>query len=292
MKIALIINPLAGLGGSVALKGSDGVAQQALQRGAVAKVFDRVRLAFEDHLSVLSQHQWLTCPGVMGADTLNAMGISADILDLEIPEPSTAKQTIAAARLAVQAGADLIVFAGGDGTARDICSAIDQQIPVLGIPAGVKIHSSVYAVTPHAAGEVLAAMVAGQLIDIREQQVRDIDETAFRNNRVMARHYGDMKVPQLGQFIQHTKSGGVEVEDLVLQEIADFVIEQMEPGTVYLIGSGKSTAFIMDTLQLPNTLLGVDAVLNQELLQADLTEQDILALCAQYPIKIIISVIG
>ncbi|AJQ96554.1 ATP-NAD kinase family protein [Gynuella sunshinyii] len=292
MKIALILNPYAGLGGSVALKGSDGVAQQAMEQGAVSKVAERVKLALQDHLAVLRQHHWLTCPGNMGATVLADLGIEADTLALDIADPSTAENTREAARLALQQRAELIVFAGGDGTARDICAVVEQQVPVLGIPAGVKIHSSVYAVTPHAAGEVLMAVTAGGLIDIREQEVRDIDEVAFRDNRVRARHYGDMKVPQLGQFIQHTKSGGVEVEELVLQEIAEFVVEQMEPETVYLIGSGKSTAFIMDCLGLPNTLLGIDAVLDRQLLQSDLTEQDILSLCQQYPVRVVISVIG
>ena len=171
--------------------------------------------------------------------------------------------------------------------------SVEDIIPVLGIPAGVKIHSSVYGVTPKATAEVILALLEGQLVDIREAEVRDLDEEAFRNNQVRAMHYGDMRVPQLGHFVQSVKQGGVESEELVLADIAAWISELMQEDVLYLIGSGKTTAAIMEELRLENTLLGVDAVLNHELIAQDLTENQIKSLLKQHPkAKAIVSIMG
>jgi predicted polyphosphate/ATP-dependent NAD kinase len=205
---------------------------------------------------------------------------------------TSAEDTCKAAQQLLDRKVDIIVFAGGDGTARNICSVVADTIPVLGIPAGVKIHSAVYAVTPKAAGEVIAQLVRGELIDVKAHDVRDIDEDAFRNNIVKAKFYGEMRVPQAGQFVQSVKQGGVEVEELVLQDIAADIVAGMEDDILYFIGSGKTTLAIMDELQLENTLLGIDVVLNHQLLKNDVSESDILAFLDQYPGKAVISVIG
>lgn len=298
LTLGLIINPFAGIGGSVALKGSDGLAivEEALARGAQLKSGDRTRLALEVLLPLKDTIKIITCPGAMGEDLVASLGFQHEVLsnitDSNQSNNTSAEDTKKAATQLLEQRVDIILFAGGDGTARDICSAVSDNIPVLGIPAGVKIHSAVYAVTPKAAGEVIAQLARGELIDVKSHDVRDIDEDAFRNNIVRAKLYGEMRVPQAGQFVQSVKQGGVEVEELVLQDIAADVVQSMEDDVVYLIGSGKTTLAIMDELLLDNTLLGIDAVYNHQLLQADVSEQDILALIEQYPCKAVISIIG
>ncbi|WP_420591590.1 ATP-NAD kinase family protein [Bacterioplanoides sp.] len=302
LTFGLIINPYAGIGGAVGLKGSDGdaIVAEAMSRGAEQKAMMRTQAALQCLVEVKHQCRFLTCPGDMGESVLSALDLDYQLIDLELtPERTTAADTRLAAQKMAEAGVDILVFAGGDGTARDIYAALhehDQQdIAVLGIPAGVKIHSGVYGVSPAASGEVLSALIQGQLVDIKESEVRDLDEEAFRNNIVRAKHYGEMRVPQLGHFVQAVKQGGVESEELVLADIAAQVRDDMEdhPDTLYLIGSGKTTLAVMEDLGLEHTLLGVDAVLNGELLASDINESDVLSLFEQYPErKAILSVMG
>ena len=294
LTLGLIINPVAGIGGSVGLKGSDGpdIVEEAFSRGAQCKSGERTRLALDVLLEIKDQIKIITCPQAMGENLVADMGFDFELLDNISTVNTSADDTCKAAQQLLDKKVDIILFAGGDGTARDICSVVADTIPVLGIPAGVKIHSAVYAVTPKAAGEVIAQLAKGQLIDVKAHDVRDIDEEAFRNNIVRAKLYGEMRVPQAGQFIQSVKQGGVEVEELVLQDIAADIVQNMEDDVLYLIGSGKTTLAVMDELQLDNTLLGIDAVLDQQLLKSDISEVDILNYLEQYSCKAIISIIG
>ena len=296
LTLGLIINPLAGIGGAVGLKGSDGaeIVAEALARGAEKKAVLRTRQALEVLLPLRDQCEFLTCPGDMGARLLTGLGFSFSLLPLVLPDTdTTAEHTRIAAAAMLEAGVDLLLFAGGDGTARDICAVVGEQIPVLGIPAGVKIHSGVYGITPQASGEVVRSLLEGRLVDLRAAEVRDLDEEAFRHNQVRARHYGDMQVPQAGHFVQSVKQGGMEAEELVLADIAAFIAEEMDDGVLYLIGSGKTTQAVMDGLGLDNTLLGVDAVLNRELIARDLTAEGILQLLQQHEdAQAIVSVMG
>ena len=294
LTLGLIINPLAGIGGSVGLKGSDGadIVKEAFSRGARCKSSERAKLALQVLLPIQDQIKIITCPQTMGETLVVEMGFSYQVLDNLSVEHTSAQDTCNAAQQLLDQKVDIILFAGGDGTARDICSVVADRIPVLGIPAGVKIHSAVYAVTPKAAGEVISQLASGQLIDVKAHDVRDIDEEAFRNNIVRAKLYGEMRVPQAGQFVQSVKQGGVEVEELVLEDIAADVVQGMKDDVLYLIGSGKTTLAIMDELGLDNTLLGIDAVLNHQLLKNDVSETEILDYLEQYPCKAVISIIG
>ncbi|GGY31912.1 ATP-NAD kinase [Bacterioplanes sanyensis] len=286
VKLGLIINPLAGIGGAVALKGSDGEATvaEALARGAEKKAALRTRLALEPLRELTSQCQWLTARGEMGADVLQAMGFQYQLVEGFTPaEPTTAADTQQLAALLLEHSVDALVFAGGDGTARDVCRTVGEQVPVLGIPAGVKIHSGVFGITPRACGEILQRFLTGQLVDIREAEVRDLDEDGYRAQQVRAKHFGDMRVLQTGQFVQAVKQGGVESQELVLADMAAGYVSDMEDDVLYLIGSGKTTQAVMTELGLEGTLLGVDAVLDGQLLAQDLTEQDVQYWLQRYP---------
>lgn len=291
--LGVLVNPFAGVGGAVGLKGSDGSAtrEEALRRGATPMAVDRMTRALRGLAERAPRLEVLTWGGAMGEDSCRAAGLPARSLG-EPPSPSEADDTRRAARALVDAGAQLLLFAGGDGTARDLVDALGQGVPVLGVPAGCKMHSAVYAINPEAAGELLAELVDGGLVALHEAEVRDIDEDAFRAGRVQARHYGDLKVPAEARYLQQVKCGGREVEDLVITEIAAWVIDTLEPDTYYLVGSGSTVAVVMEQLGLPNTLLGVDIIRNEEVVAADVGAGQILEVIGDAPARALITVIG
>jgi predicted polyphosphate/ATP-dependent NAD kinase len=191
---------------------------------------------------------------------------------------------------------DLILFAGGDGTARNFCAAveasgIEEHTTVLGIPAGCKIHSGVYAITPKAAGRVLQMLVSGELVTVSDADVMDIDEDKFRQGIVKARRYGELSVPSELRFIQNVKMGGKESDELVLADIAAHVIELMEPEQTYIMGSGSTVAYVMEELDLDNTLLGVDVIQDQSLLKQDVIASELLPMINEHT-KLVITLIG
>ncbi len=275
-KLGFIINPIAGIGGSVALKGSDGegIAEKAMLLGAQAKSNDRAKLALEILLPFKDQLTIYTANDLMGADCALSLGFTVETVYHTDSATTSEKDTENTVQALLSQGVDLLLFAGGDGTARNVCHQVGDNFPVLGIPAGCKIHSGVYAVTPKAAGRVVELMVTNQLVTLTEADVMDIDESLFRQGIVKAKRYGEMKVPSELRYIQAVKSGGKESDELVLQDIAADVINQMEE-QLFIIGSGSTTAFLMEELGLENTLLGVDIIQQQSLLASDLTESQL-----------------
>ncbi|TNE80324.1 MAG: ATP-NAD kinase, partial [Gammaproteobacteria bacterium] len=249
-RLGLIINPLAGVGGPAGLKGSDGAdtAAEALRRGSEPRAQQRAQRALQVLLERLGGEEisLLTCPGEMGESVAKECDMAPRLVVEQHPGVTTPQDTERAAAAMVAEGVDLLLFVGGDGTARNICNAVPAQQPVLGVPAGVKMQSGVYAITPEAAGELIGQLIRGELVDIRHQEVRDIDEAALRQGVVKSRYYGELLVPRAGQFVQQVKSGGREVEALVLQDIAETLLEEMEDDCLYIIGPGSTTAGIME----------------------------------------------
>lgn len=295
-RLGLVINPLAGLGGSVGLKGSDGMADVALALGAVPLAAERAKLALLELLPYRAQLLIKTVAGEMGAMLCQQLGFSYEVLyqppSLLAGQSTTAQDSELAAQSIVQSGVDLLLFAGGDGTARNICHAIGEQATVLGIPAGCKIHSGVYAITPTAAGKVVAQMLTGELVSVQDAQVMDIDEVAFRQGTVRAKRYGEMQIPTSLRYVQSVKMAGKESEELVLDDLAAYFASQMEEGVRYVMGSGSTVAAVMTELGLTNTLLGVDVVENGEVIAADVTAAQLLTLVQGYPSKLVITLIG
>ena len=181
LKIALLINPVAGIGGSVGLKGSDGRAVQsrAATMGGEARGFTRARRALVRAAEVLEQIDWVTWGGSMGGLLLDEFEVPGVVLETPVDEPTANDTRRGAGRFLVEQ-VDLLVFAGGDGTARDVLAAVETKLPVLGIPAGVKMHSGVFATTPEVAGDVLIRLVRGGLVRSTLADVRDLDEAALR----------------------------------------------------------------------------------------------------------------
>ncbi|WP_246034094.1 ATP-NAD kinase family protein [Thalassotalea mangrovi] len=297
-KLGFLVNPIAGIGGSVAFKGSDGedIANQAKALGAEPKSNLRARLALEVLTPYKDKITIFTGKADMGEDTARALGFNVQVIHYYEGDVSTASDTEALVSALQHQQVDLLLFAGGDGTARNVCAKVQGFFPVLGIPAGVKIHSGVYALTPTAAGRVVEEMLNNQLVSFLDADVMDIDETAFRQGVVKARRYGEMRVPSHLQYIQAVKSGGKETDELVLMDIAAHVIEQMDE-ELFVMGSGSTVAAVMQEMALDNTLLGVDLVQEQELLAQDVTEQILYQAIANakgqdQQVKLVITVIG
>ena len=264
LTVGLLINPVAGIGGALALKGSDDpvLRNAALAQGARGRGAERARRALQALGTAAAAIRWLCWGGEMGETALGDLGIQALVIGGSTPGRQTGPADTRAAALALcDAGADLLVFCGGDGTARDILEAIDQRIPVLGIPSGVKMHSGVFATTPESAARIVITLVEGGLVRATLADVRDLDEAALRRGEVKPQFYGELKVPEQGGFLQHTKESGRENEGLALQEIVADVVERIrERSGLYLLGPGSTLAAVKTALGMQATLIGVDVL--------------------------------
>lgn len=283
MKVGFIVNPVAGMGGKVALKGTDGeeTLRRAVERGAVPVASGRAEIAVGQFADVARDAVFLAPSGEMGENLLGKHGIKAETI-IRVGDKTSPGDTQKAAAAILESGADLLIFAGGDGTARDICSVIGKKIPVIGIPAGVKIHSGVYANRPADAGALIRRFLLGKVKRFTEAEVMDIDEELFRKNIINARLYGYMLIPDDRRFMQNRKTGGAEREAYETDAIAAWVADNMAEGSVYLIGSGSTTAKVMERMGLKSALLGVDAVSGGKILASDMTESEIIGLLPRY----------
>ena len=271
--IGLIVNPIAGMGGAVGLAGTDGQVAEAIRRGAVPRASSR---AVEALRPLIGQGiRFLAPAGPMGADALDAAGITGyDVVSLP-GEPTTAADTGRACRAFVDAGAELILFCGGDGTARDILDAVDRSVPVLGIPAGVKMYSAAFAVNPVAAAAVVTGFDPARL---RDADILDVDEEAYREGRFAVRLYGAARVPYLPGRVQGAKAVFEEADDeRAKRDIARFIAGVMIPDTLYIVGAGSTTTAILAEIGLSGTLLGVDLVKNGEIIAKGADERTILS---------------
>ena len=293
-KIGLIVNPVAGMGGSVGLKGTDGkMYQRASELGAMPVTQERAG-TFLSHIKHQDDLTFLVAPGKMGEDVAQEAGVSFTIISSLTSEVTSADDTKRIAREMVNQDVDLVVFVGGDGTARDIYDAIELKKPALGVPSGVKMFGSVFAVNAMAAAEIVDAFVEGQ-IRIVERDVLDISEDAYRKGKLDIKLYGYLKVPEVVGLVQSGKeptypSGSSEENHAA---IARYVIENMDGDVLYLLGAGTTVGAVAEGFGVKKTLLGVDAVYNGKLVGENLNEKGILELLSNYArVKIIVSPVG
>jgi len=294
IELGLIVNPIAGMGGSVGLKGTDGrdILDRARALGAQPVAPARALRALRRLAALAPGTSLLGCAGAMGGNVAAQADLPFTPLAHAV-DATTAADTRAAAQELRARGVPLILFAGGDGTARDILDAVGDAVPMLGIPSGVKMHSAVFAISPEAAGQ-LAALVAadhGGKITFREAEIMDIDEEAMRTARVSARLHGYGRMPFERHLVQSAKAGGA-AEDAALASVCREIAAEMRPGVVYILGPGTTTQRILGHLGLAGTLLGVDAVLDGKLEGRDLAAEQVAALVRGRPARIIVSVIG
>ena len=295
-KLGLIVNPIAGMGGRVGLRGSDGqeILNRAVELGAVRESPKRAVAALTNLTRIRSNIELVTYPHEMGEEEARECGFDPVVIGSIERGHTTAGHTQNAAREMLKAKMDLLLFAGGDGTARDIYEIVGTRMPALGIPAGVKIHSAVYATSPKNAGHLAARYLGGSSsgVSLCEAEVMDIDEESFRKNRLMARLYGYLKIPYEKGMVQDAKTGSGPGEEAAMVAIAWDIINSMNDDELYIVGPGTKTRAIMDRLGLKNTLLGVDAVSNKRLVGLDLNEAQLLKMIEGRKARIVIGVIG
>lgn len=292
-RLGLIVNPIAGIGGRVGLKGSDGAAIQAkaLALGAVPRSLERAAQAL-GRTKRVKDLEVITFPGEMGEDTARVCGYEPSVIGAITPGATTASDTQNSALQMQRLDVDLLLFAGGDGTARDIYAAVADTLPVLGIPAGVKIHSAVFGTNPISAGDLAALYLEGRVFDLREAEVLDIDEDAVRHGTVSAQLYGYLKIPYRGSLVQSLKTPSAPGEQAAMGAIACDIVDGMEVDWLYVIGPGTTTRAIAIELGLEKTLIGVDVVRNRELVARDVNERQLLELLEGKQGKIVVTPIG
>ncbi|WP_137173768.1 ATP-NAD kinase family protein [Massilia sp. HP4] len=294
--IGLIVNPIAGMGGRVGLKGTDGGAalEEARRRGALPASQERVLKALLRLAAASPQLVVLTAAGALGEDAARCAGLAPMIVHMpESDAGSSADDTRAAARAMLEAKVDLLLFAGGDGTARDILDVVQDTIPLLGIPAGVKMVSAIFGTTPGNVGTLAARFLAGDpTVRMREAEVMDIDEDAMRGDRVSTRLYGYARSPYASALSQNAKAGSSLRADVALEAVCRQVAREMEPGRLYILGPGTTTRRVLSALSLPATLLGVDVVADGKLVGSDLAEADLLRLMEGREASLIVGVLG
>lgn len=291
--IGLLINPVAGVGGPAGLKGSDGAEVQAAarERGARERAGERGIRALKVLAAAHPGIEVITAGGSMGADVVAAAGLSAQVVHHPAANTSAADTAAAAHAIAV-AGADLLLFVGGDGTARDVAAAVGADQPVLGIPAGVKMYSACFAVSPAAAGALAAHWLDGSRVPVEQREVLDVDESQIREGRVDPRLFALVSVPFMTGRTQSRKSATPASEAAAVRSAASGAIVEMVPGTLYLLGPGGTTAEIGHQLGIATTPLGVDIVRDGILLLADASDRQILETIAGQPTKAVVTVIG
>jgi predicted polyphosphate/ATP-dependent NAD kinase len=290
-RIGFLVNPIAGMGGPVGLKGTDGLAEEAIAMGARPRAMERARAC----LDLLSKERdailFFTASGSMGESCLEECGLDYKVVYSALPVTSS-KDTIRTCQAFLDEGVDLILFCGGDGTARDV-AGIAGSTPILAIPAGVKMHSGVFAASPQAAADLVMRFLNGEL-NLRDTEIVDVDEELYRAGILQTKLYALAKTPYLPVLVAERKRiYSSDQEDEFKDQIALFASEFMQDGSAYIIGAGTTTSRIADILGLEKTLLGVDVVKDGRLMITDASEQDLLELLdRETRVMIIISPIG
>jgi len=292
--IGFIVNPVAGMGGAVGLKGTDGkgILNQAIALGAKPIASQRAE-TFLTQLSPAKEHlKLIVGAGNMGQSQAEKCGFSFKVVG-ESKKETSSEDTQAIAKGIAAANVDLLVFCGGDGTTRDILKAVDLKVPVLGVPTGVKMHSAIFAVSPQAAARVVATFLWGGL-PLREAEVMDVDEQEFRQGHLSAELYGFLLSPYEPHLIQGNKMASPMTESEVENQaaIAININEEMKPDTIYIIGPGTTTRTIGDLLDQKKTLLGVDLFQDKKIIAKDVGEKQILHAIDGKAARIIVTPIG
>lgn len=293
-KIGLLINPIAGLGGKAGFKGSDNLKhqQQAMEKGYQKCSARRAEECFHQIPDLADQVSFYAPAGEMGGAVLEKLNLPYQTIYAPKDSVTSVSDTLDVLQCFLDQQVDLILFCGGDGTARDVCGKIGLSLPVLGIPAGVKMYSGCFAVNPLAAGQLLRNFLLDTPLSSQMREVLDIEESVLGQPRVSPRLYGYLQMITDGQRLQGPK----EASDHSSQEpelMAAYFSHTADPDTLYLIGPGSTTYKIKQQLCGDGTLIGVDAVKGGRLLVKDADEHTILDfLSHEKKAEIIVTCIG
>ena len=272
MKIGLVINPQSGVGGSVALKGSDGAELQELakRRDGEPRGVERAHAFLERLLLIIDdlrkELSWKTWGDEMGETVLRSHQVDFEVLG-HSDSPTVGADTSEACSVISSAGVDILIFVGGDGTARDVMEGIFPGTLVLGVPSGVKMHSGVFAITPDAAAELIRDLLFGEPIRKVEKEVRDYDlQKSDENQSVITKCFGEMWVPDSTPLVQQTKVPGSQDEALLTEEIIAYVVDNISQHRekAIVIGPGRTCLLLKERLGVAGTLLGFDVMLQDE----------------------------
>ncbi|MCX8189344.1 MAG: ATP-NAD kinase family protein [Nitrososphaeria archaeon] len=299
MKLGFIVNPIAGMGGSVGLKGTDGpeTYKKAMILGAKPIAPEKAKqfLAYFKEIVKEVNFEFYVAPKKMGEEECKEVGLNCTVVG-EVGEETSSEDTIKICKHFLELNVDLIVFVGGDGTARDVVGVVGQCKPIIGIPSGVKVYSSVFAVNVKAAAETVYKFISEGL-PLRDAEVVDVDEDAFRSDILSIKIYSHAKVPYAPTLIQVAKTPTLLFEDEKenMHAIAKYIIENIDPNTLYILGPGTTVKAITDMLGVNKTILGVDILLGNKLIAKDVNEQKIIEILEKYrhnPFKVIVSPLG
>jgi len=292
--VGFIVNPVAGMGGAVGLKGTDGktILTQAIALGAKPIATQRAETFLIELSPVQKNLKLIVGAGNMGQVQAEKGGFTCKVLG-ESKKETTFEDTQSIAKGIVEAGVDLLVFCGGDGTTRDILKAVGMKAPVLGVPTGVKMHSAIFAVNPIAAARVAVRFLWGGL-PLREAEIMDVDEQAFRQGHLSAELYGYLLSPFEPHLIQGNKMASPMTENEVENQaaIAVYIIEEMKPDILYIVAPGTTTRTIVDLLDQKKTLLGVDLLQDKKIIAQDVNENQILRVIEGKRVQIVVTPIG
>jgi predicted polyphosphate/ATP-dependent NAD kinase len=293
-KVGFIVNPIAGMGGAVGLKGTDGkeILEKAVTLGAKPVAPARAETFLSGLKPIKEGIRLIVGAGWMGENEAKNQDFCYTVFG-EQKKDTCPEDTMETAKRVAEEGVDLLIFCGGDGTARDVLNAVDAQIPVLGVPTGVKMHSAVFAIDPKAAARIVSRFLRKQL-PLWEAEVMDIDEEAFRQGRVSARLHGYLLSPYEPSLIQGAKMASPMTESELRNQaaIAIYVTETMEDDVVYVVSAGTTTRTIGDLLDEKKTLLGVDLFVNKKIVARDVNEKHILEAIEGKKAKIVVTPIG
>ncbi len=303
--IGVVVNPVAGVGGPAGLVGSDGeaVQREAFTRGARPRAAARAAEALAVLASAHPGLEVLTAGGALGEDVVRASGLRARVVyRADESGPTTAGDTARAVAAFVAAGAGLVLFAGGDGTARDAAGGAGAArdaaagagagVAILGIPAGVKMYSGCFAVAPAAAGAIAAEWSTAGTLPTREAEVLDLDEDALRAGRPDPRLFALVSVPVAGGRTQARKAPTPTSDADAVRRAAAGVVARLQPGVRYLLGPGGTLAAVSRELGIPGTPLGVDVVQDGQLIARNVSSDEALDAIAGRPAQAVVTVIG
>lgn len=282
------------MGGRVGLKGTDGIQilQRAKELGAKPLSQSRATQALQKLVPIKDQIDLITYPGSMGENAAIRTGLRPIVIGLIKNSITTGSDTQNAAKEMSELGVDLILFAGGDGTARDVYQSTKDSVTVLGIPTGVKIHSAVFATNPNNAGELAKNYLLKKFQKTVDAEVMDLNEENYRKGILEAKVYGYLKIPFQRRYVQHVKTGSLASEKYYQEAIAASIVENMVNDFYYVIGPGTTTRSILQRLKLEHTLIGVDLVYQKRLVGKDLNESQILDFIKSQKTKLIVTPIG